>query len=307
MTGVQRARPFAALLVVCLIGILTPAGVDAQVRGYLYASVLDRSGEPVLDLTVDDFMVSVGGTEIPMVSCELDSHPLKIALMLDNGNVMSEANADSEVREALAAFLDTLAPQHEVGFFTIARNVLRRAAFTTDREALKAQTGEVFSDKGAGARMMQGLFEIWERDFDPEDSWPVFVLILTDGAELSDFISDDEYNGFVNDLIQRGANVHVVLFTRQGSLNRLGGVQTQYSLNMTENTGGIYRNINTPTGLSRVLTEFANQLNAQFDEASNRYRLLIEIPENLRASGIAVDVAREDVNLQLFPDRRLSQ
>ena len=84
-------------------------------------------------------------------------------------------------------------------------------------------------------------------------------------------------------------------------------MQTQYSLNMTENTGGIYRNINTPTALSRVLTEFANQLNAQFDEASNRYRLLIEIPENLRASGIAVDVAREDVNLQLFPDRRLSQ
>lgn len=124
MTGVQLARPFAALLVVCLIGILTPAGVDAQVRGYLYASVLDRSGEPVLDLTADDFMVSVGGTEIPMVSCELDSHPPKIALMLDNGNVMSEANADSEVREALEAFLDTLAPQHEVGFFTIARNVL---------------------------------------------------------------------------------------------------------------------------------------------------------------------------------------
>ena len=54
-----------------------PATSDAQVRGYLYASVVDRDDQPVLDLTADDFVVSVGGSELPVVSCVLDSKPPK--------------------------------------------------------------------------------------------------------------------------------------------------------------------------------------------------------------------------------------
>ena len=66
-----------------------PVTSDAQIRGYLYASVVDRDDQPVLDLTADDFVVSIGGSELPVVSCVLDSKPPKIALLLDNSNVMS--------------------------------------------------------------------------------------------------------------------------------------------------------------------------------------------------------------------------
>jgi hypothetical protein len=272
--------------------------------------VVDLDDQPVLDLTEDDFVVSVGGTEIPVVSSELDSKPPKIALLLDNSNVMSEAGADPMLRRGVAQFLGILAPQHEVGLFTIARNVQTRADFTLDRQILRTETDNVFSDRGAGLRLMDALFDIWDERYTAEDTWPVFVLVLTDGSELSDFISDDQYNRFVNDLIQRGANVHVVLFSGQGALNplnQLGGTQKQYGISLAENTGGFYRTINTPTGIPVVLTEFANHLNQQFEEVSTRYRILIEVPEELSRRGISVEVKREDINLQIFPNRSLPQ
>ena len=292
----------------CLIGV--SATSDAQVRGYLYASVVDRDDQPVLDLTVDDFIVSVGGTEIPLMSSALDSKPPKIALLLDNSNVMSEAGADPMLREGVTEFLGILSTQHEVGLFTIARNVQTRVDFTMDRQTLRSEAGQVFSDRGSGLRMMDALFGIWDERYTVEDTWPVFVLVLTDGSELSDYISDDQYNRFVNDLIQRGANVHVVLFSGQGALNplnQLGGTQKQYGLSLTENTGGLYRTINTPTGLPIALTELANYLNQQFEEVATRYRILIEVPEELSRRGISVEVKREDVNLQIFPNRNLPQ
>ena len=293
----------------CLIGV--SATSDAQVRGYLYASVVDLDDQPVLDLTEDDFVVSVvGGTEIPVLSSVLDSKPPKIALLLDNSNVMSEAGADPMLREGVTEFLGILSPQHEVGLFTMARNVQTRADFTLDRQILRSEADSVFSDRGAGLRMMDALFDIWDERYTAEDTWPVFVLVLTDGSELSDYISDDQYNRFVNDLIQRGANVHVVMFSGQGALNplnQLGGTQKQYGMSLTENTGGFYRTINTPTGLPVVLTEFANYLNQQFEEVSTRYRILIEVPEELSRSAISVEVKREDINLQIFPSRSLPQ
>jgi len=272
--------------------------------------VVDLDDQPVLDLTEDDFVVSVGGTEIPVVSSMLDSKPPKIALLLDNSNVMSEAGADPMLREGVTEFLGILSPQHEVGLFTMARNVQTRADFTLDRQILRSEADSVFSDRGAGLRMMDALFDIWDERYTAEDTWPVFVLVLTDGSELSDFISDDQYNRFVNDLIQRGANVHVGMLSGQGALNplnQLGGTQKQYGMSLTENTGGFYRTINTPTGLPVVLTEFANDLNQHFEEVSTRYRILNEVPEELSRRGISVEVKREDVNLQIFPSRSLPQ
>ena len=287
-----------------------PATSYAQVRGYLYASVVDRDDQPVLDLTADDFVVSVGGSELPVVSCVLDSKPPKIALLLDNSNVMSEAGADPMMRDGVAEFLEIVLPQAEVGLFTMARNVETRVDFTTDRQTLRTEAEEVFSERGAGLRMMDALFDTWDERYTAEDTWPVFVLVLTDGSELSNFISDDDYNQFVNDLIQQGANVHVLLFSGQGALNplnQLGGTQKQYGLSLTEHTGGLYRTINTPTGLPVVLTEFANYLNQQVDEVSTRYRILIEVPEELSRRGISVEVKRDDINLQIFPNRSLPQ
>ena len=191
--------------------------------------------------------------------------------------------------------------------FTIARNVQRRTDFTTDREELVGSVNGVFADRGAGARMMEGLLETWDRRFEDDDSWPVFVMILTDGGELSGYISDDQYADFVNDLIGRGATIHIVLFSRQGANSQTGGVQLQYGLNLTQNTGGRFETVNSATGIANILTQYATEMNDHFDEVSTRYRIVYEIPDDVSGGGISVSVNRADATLALFADRRMAQ
>ena len=77
-------RPFVMLVVVCF-SLLLPRWGEAQERGLVYAAVIDQEGQPVLDLTPSDFTVTAAGTPLSIVSAELDDHPLKIALLVDNG------------------------------------------------------------------------------------------------------------------------------------------------------------------------------------------------------------------------------
>ena len=102
------AGQLAVLAAVCLVGLLTSRDVAAQRQSQLYAAVTDTNGEPVLDLTDDDFGLSIGDTPLTIISAEVDSAPMKVALMVDNGNSIVEANADTALRDALAAFVDTL-------------------------------------------------------------------------------------------------------------------------------------------------------------------------------------------------------
>ena len=121
------------------------------VSGFLYASVVGADGTPVVDLSADDFSLSLDGTPLTVVSAKVQSDPMKVALMVDNGNAMSEANGDTSLRAGLASFVDTLDPVHETGVFTIAGNVQRRVDFTSDRDDLRKGTGEIFAE-GAGQR-----------------------------------------------------------------------------------------------------------------------------------------------------------
>ena len=298
------ARPFVMLVVVCF-SLLLPRWGEAQERGLVYAAVVDQEGQPVLDLIPSDFTVTAAGTPLSIVSAELDDHPLKIALLVDNGNAVSEARGDTALREALGDFLDTLAPQHDVGVFTISRNLQRRIDFTSDREELKDATNSIFADSGGGARMMDGLFETWERRFDPEDAWPVFVLVLTDAVDVSGFVSNEEYNAFLDDVRSRGTTIHAVFFASQGAASHTGEATRSYAENLTSNTGDLFRRIGVITGLGDPLTEFATQLNRNFDAVSTRYRIVYEVPDGVDGGSTSVSMSRSGVNFELFVDRRL--
>ena len=135
---------------------------------------------------------------------------MKVALLLDNSDRMSQLAALYPLRDATEVFLDTLGPEHEVALFTIARNLQRRVDFTTDREELKASAEEIFLDSGAGTPLLDGIRETWERHYDGEETLPVMVLMLTDGPENSRNYSDTAYAEFVETLIVDGVMVNVL-------------------------------------------------------------------------------------------------
>ena len=112
----------------------------------------------------------------------LTSYLVKIALLVDNSDAAQQAL--NSLRDGLRAFLDTLPAQHDVGLFTISGQTRRVVDFTPDREALTEEVDRIFVQRNTGALVLDGLVETWKRRFEDEDLWPVFVMVLFDGAEL---------------------------------------------------------------------------------------------------------------------------
>ena len=297
-------RLHLCLSAVVFVGIgfvtVTPTAVMGQQVGQLYAEVLDPSGMVATDLTPADFTVAEDGNEGTVLSAELGNVPMRIALLVDNGDRIAEANAVNPLRDGLAAFLDTLPPQHEVSLLTIARNIQQRVDFTTDRDELKESASEIFADRGAGTVLLDGINETWDRRFDEGERFPVFVLVLTDGSESSSFYNDDEYAEFIEMLISNDIAVHTMIFSQRGGSN-----VSQYSRNITENTGGLYENLASETGMADALTMIATRLGENYEQVSKRYRIIYERPDPPGAQ-ISIQLNRPGYNVTgLFASNRI--
>ena len=282
----------------CLLGLLAvcvqPAwGADRQV----FMLVTNQSGQPVTDIGVDEVVLEQEGAECTVKDARLDSGPMKVALLVDTSDAAQQSL--NSMRDGLGAFLDELPAEHEVGLFTIAGQTRRRTDFTTDRDELKSTATSLFVDRNSAVVYLDGLVETWERRFDEEDAWPVFVALVYDGAEGSRSVQDDEFNEFARELVGRGATVHAILVSTRG-----GALQTTISTFLTQNTGGMYRALAAATALPETFSELAALMGAQHEAVKDRYRVVFGCDPDNPAAGIAAGVNRAAVSVRLFPDRR---
>ncbi len=288
------------LLAAAGLVLAAPAVAQAQALGQLYIETLDAEGQPVPDLTAADFVIQEDDTPVNIVSAE-PVGPMKVALLIDNGNSMAEMNALNSLRDGMAGFLETLGPEHEVSLLTIGRSIQRRVDFTTDREELKESADSIFLDTGAGTVMLDGIRETWERRYEDDELFPVMVLILTDGTENSSNYSDPEYLALNQMLINNGITVNILQLSGRG-----GSQMSQYAANLTGNTGGMYQSIAAPTGLNQWMQTFAERLNAHHAEMAKRYRVMYEPPDP-RGAQISAGVSRSGVSIRLFVGLRIEQ
>ena len=290
------------LLFVVLAG-LVPSLAPAQTLGQVFVEVTRRStGEPVLNLAPDAFEVSEDGRSAGIVSANLDAAPMKIAVLIDNGDRLMETSALNPLRAGLDGFLDTLAPGHEISLVTIGRSVQQRVDFTTDRAELKDGVGLLFPDRGAGARLLDGVRETWDRRFEEDDAFPVMVLVLTDGTETSGSYNDNRYADLLSPLIANGVTIHAVMLATRGGV-RAQQRLPQYALSLVENTGGSVETFVAPTGYERVLPQLAERMNEHYGVVSRRYRLVFERPDP-PGMRLSVSVTGSDLTFSLHMDRR---
>ena len=300
--GLSRVTARCALAGVLGVIMSWPWAVQAADR-QLFMSVMSQSGQPVLGLTGADVRLEQAGVECAVTSVKPDTDKMKIALMVDTSG--PAANSVNPLRAGLRDFLDTLPPQHEVGLFTITGQTRRRVDFTTDRDEFRKEVANLFGESNTGAALLDGLLETWNRRFDDEDPWPVFVLVIHDGPEASRSVQDREFNQFLAELVARGATVHAILVSTRG-----GGLQSQVSINLTRNTGGIYNAIAAATGLSRALTDLATAMGEHHNQVKDRYRVLYECDPADSADRITVSVVTasgQAVAVGLYFDRRVER
>ena len=265
---------------------------------------MNLAGQPVADLTQDEFLVSEGGRDARVVAVRNGFDPMEIALLVDNGDAMRAGQAVNPLRDAVAAFLEALPPQHAVSLFTIGGQVRRLVDFTTDREELIETGRGIFTDQAGGVRFVDGVRETLDRRYDGDEAWPVFVALLSDGPEASAFMNDRRQLRFLNELRAAGVMIHVVQWSAAGR-NRPDS-STSYALNLTQNTGGRYRSVAIATGMVDAMAELGAELGTHYEEMASRYIVVYERPDP-PGRRVRVSVTRPAVGVRMFPERNLAR
>ena len=299
----KRSMRALVLVAAVLAGSCLAATAWAQDHDVIYAEVIDGSGVPVTDLRPEEFRVTEDGRVLEVVAAQLGTAPMRVALLVDNGVIIGRRQAMGPLRDGVAGFLETLAPEHPVSLSTIGGHIGWRVDFTTDRAALLASALEMHSDSGS-VRFLDGIRETWDRRFDGDEAWPVFVAILTDANETSAFMNENRFNGFVADLRAAGVMVHAVLWTSRARRTTASLVSTGLALNLVHNTGGRYVAIATATAYGQTLRQLAADMTAHHRAVSKRYRVLYEAPDE-PGTRISVSVLRPGLDVRLHGNRRI--
>lgn len=291
-------RALAIILAAGAVGYALSTAAIAQETGTMFAYVMSQSGQPVTDLTVEEFSVTEDETEAKVLLARIGTDPMKVALLVDNGQGLGDAV--TQMRSGVSAFIRALPLGHSVGIYTIGGQVQRRADFSTDKAELLEAADNIFPDRG-NTRLLDGVRETWDRRYEGDEAWPVIVLILSDGTEDSAFMTDDRFLRWINEVRQAGVIIHAIQ-VRRGRQNAMAGL----ALNLTGNTGGRYEALAAWTALDDEMEKLATDMGTLYEEASNRYRVVWERPDP-SGDNISLSVLRPGVGVRLFGGRELDQ
>ena len=298
----QSVPPPVVIVVLFIVGLTASVSGVAQAQpdqSQMFVQVLDQGGQPVPDLSAEEFVVEEDRLRTKVISAQFGTQPMKIALLVDIGEAVGiDIFA---LREGLAAFFDTLPPQHEIGLFTITGQVRLRVDFTTDRAELKKDSETIFVRRNAGNVFMDGLRETFRRRFDKEDFWPVFLVVVADRADVSRNMTRSQYGQFHQSLIDHAVSVHAVIVA-----GRIATVSPTLA-SITQNTGGLFTVLASITGLPETLTEYATKMGEHYDLMADRYRVVFERQSENQRAALRVSVNRPDVSVRLFLGRSMEQ
>ena len=189
--------------------------------------------------------------------------PMRIAILADT----SEAAASSLVhmRAALLAFVETIAPEHEVLVASTGRRLEVRAQPTTDRAKIKAAVTGLLADNGP-TPLVDSLREIDERFMrKTTDRAPVFVIVTADGTESSSRTDDKAFNVWGEDLMRRRVVVHAIVLKIKGN-----GAPEAVAGSLARSTGGHFETISSGQALPEKLKIVAERIQRDYEQRWRR-------------------------------------
>jgi hypothetical protein len=280
----RRRRPtgvaFAAGVLLLTMLWTADRQVVAQQQGQVYMSVLDAQGEPVTDLEIGDVTVQVDDMDCKIVNLEKVSKPMKVTLMIDNGQATS--NSLANLRAAIKGFIGTIPSDVQTEILTIAPQPRWLEKFTNDRIKLLSAVDRLAPDSGAGL-FFDALVEAAKR-VDKErkkenDYLPMFVMLASDIGRNSSAM-DRDFQNLQKQILQHGITVHFIVLNsggeRVGSV--AGALQTEVGLAVTKLSGGRYESIAAATRLSTLMPEIAKHIAQSNVRQTHQYRISYERP-----------------------------
>ncbi len=221
-------------------------------------NVFDAIGQPVADLTAEDFVMTGELAErariVQVRSFADQAIPINIVLVVDVSSSMAGSPIES-AKLAANTFVNSIGPNDPVSIvaFSTGSQIVRE--YTTDVSALESAInglgfgGQTFLYDGALAAIEQAI---------ASDNPRRAVILLSDGAQYdttgsSDFTAEDA----INRAVANGVPVYTI---------GLGfGVDRSFLQNLAGETNGVFRESPTPAELQAIYQELADLLRTQYE------------------------------------------
>jgi Mg-chelatase subunit ChlD len=288
----------AALLCVCAAG-----PVHAQGRQHtFYAHITDGAGAPIAGLSGTDFGIIEAGQVRRIVRAAYGGVPLRVLFLVDTSESISKFL--NPMRAAAQALIDGIPSSDEISLVSLGRQMRIRAQPSMDHKKAKDEAARIFSE-GGGTVLLDGLTEAYDRLLAKvEDRGGVIVILTTDGPESSTATREEQYNRFLQTVVQRGITVHAAIVGNMGNTSSQlpsasSGTQSVVAINLTGNTGGHLDSVAVPTALADKMTAIAGMIRAQQEKMKGWYQ--IDYLSDTPGPGQALDVtvSRIDAKVEL--------
>ena len=219
----------------------------------LYASVVDKDGAPVPNLTEKDFIIREDGQAREVLSVTPDSDPLQVALLVDTGRGMR--NNINDLRRAATAFVENMREGAQIALITLGARPTISVPYTADRAALKKGIDRLFAEVDSGNTLLDGIAETSEGLEKRKVPRAAIAAISTPGD-----LSFRHYEEVLRALRSSGAVLHVMTL---GTVN--GDADRELAVGKgTQETGGRNETVLSSMGLIPKAEELAKAISTQY-------------------------------------------
>ncbi|HEV8394150.1 MAG TPA: VWA domain-containing protein [Vicinamibacterales bacterium] len=274
----MRVKLLATIAGVSLFSALVAAQNSKQIQ--VFASILDGTGAPAKTVEAGDLRVMENGADAKVTKIEPVNWPVKLQILLDNGIGLGSGNVQ-HLKNGVKALLEAMPENLEVTIVSTAPQPRFLTKPTTDRAAMQKAMDVLAPDTGAG-RFVESLAEATQRiEKDKTDYFPVVISVGTTAGDTN--VRDSDVERMMKRLEARPTTVHVILFNSGTGSASGGGNQTQIGISVTKYTGGKFENINSPTRIAGLLTEWGKEVATMVERQSHQFRVTADRPSG--ASG----------------------
>jgi len=236
----------------------------------IYASVLDRSGAPVADLTAANFKVREDGAAREVLRAGPATEPLRIAVLVDTSQASEPYIGD--LRTGLKEFFSAMQGKGEMALIGFGERPTVLVDYTRDTARLEAGIGRVFAQQTSAAYLLDAIIEVSRGLQARESARSAIVVITTQGPEYS--VRD--YRTVLDELQAADTTLHTFVLTRRPpNLMNQAERDREFTIdNGAALTGGQREDLFTSMALRTRLAFLAAEL-------KNQYRIVYARPERL--------------------------
>lgn len=282
MWSVRHRRQLVAAIVASLVVVAfgRPAGplieaAERQATRSLTVGILERSGDPVTELSEEDVIVREDGVAREIVRVAPAPPPTEIVLLVDDSQAAAPTLRD--LREALNGFMNVVAdfqPAPQVRLTTIGDRPTVVADFNPTFSAISRGIDRIATRPGSGATLLEAIDESVDALVERRAERPVIVAFVSEaGPEFSTLRHED-----IERALQRAqASLWTIVLTQRGGGGSSDGERERDIVfgDVTRQSGGRNEQILASQNLPQAFNRLAGQLMSRWEITYGRPDTLI--------------------------------